>query len=57
MTILSNFVDNITGKSQKDAANSAAQIQADAATNAAQMTADATEQQRQDLQPFTEFGS
>lgn len=57
MTILGNFVDNITGKSQKDAAISAAQIQADAATNAAQMTADATEQQRQDLQPFTEFGS
>jgi len=57
VTILGNFIDNITGKSQKDAALSAAQIQADAATNAAQMTADATAQQRQDLEPFTQFGS
>ena len=56
MTILSNFIDNITGKSQKEAALSAAQVQADAATNAAQMTADATALQRQDLQPFTQFG-
>lgn len=57
MTILSNFVDNITGKSQKDAALGAAKISAGAATNAAQMTADATALQRQDLQPFTDFGS
>ena len=57
MTILSNFIDNITGKSQKEAAKSAAKIQAEAATNAAQMTSDATALQRQDLQPFTQFGA
>jgi hypothetical protein len=52
-----SFIDDITGKTQADAAIEAAQIGADAATNAAGMTADATALQREDLQPFTEFGS
>ena len=52
-----NIVDGITGKTQADAAKEAAAVQAGAANNAAQLAADATAQQRQDLQPFTQFGS
>ena len=52
-----NFLDDVTGKTAADAAVSAAQIQSDAATAAAAQTADATALQRQDLQPFTQFGS
>ena len=56
-TTVQNQLGNITGKNQADAATEAAQIQEDEARNAAQLTADATALQRQDLQPFTEFGA
>ena len=45
-----------SGNKQAEAAENAAQLQADAANNAANLTAQATEIQRQDLQPFTQFG-
>ena len=60
--------DNITGETQADAAEQAAQIQADAANSAAQLQSESAanqlafqEQQagiaRDDLQPFTQFGA
>lgn len=67
-----NFIgglwDDITGKTQSDAAIEAAQIQADAALEAAGMTQESVREQiaaqqaalatqREDLQPFTQFGS
>lgn len=51
-----NIIDSITGKAQAEAATEAGQVQQQAALNAAAQTAQATEQQRQDLQPFTQFG-
>lgn len=63
-----SIIDDITGKTQADAAVDAAQIQSDAALAAADLTAAATQDQiaaqqqaaatqRADLQPFTQFGS
>lgn len=52
-----SLIDDITGKTQADAAVEAAQIQSDAASAASLATQEATAQQRQDLQPFTQFGS
>jgi hypothetical protein len=51
------FFENITGQTAANAAQHGAGLQSDAALNAAQLTADATALQRQDLQPFTDFGS
>ena len=50
-------VGNITGANQAAAAEEAAAAQQQAALNAAQLTAQATALQREDLQPFTQFGS
>jgi len=52
-----SIIDDLTGKTQAEASIEAAQIQADAGKSAAAATAAATEQQRQDLMPFTQFGA
>lgn len=54
---LGQMWDDVTGVTTANAATEAAQIQSNAATAAGQATADATALQRQDLQPFSEFGS
>lgn len=51
-----NIIDPITGKSQRDAIKDATAAQTAAGQEAIQLQRETTEQARQDLQPFREFG-